>query len=143
MKTKEEKMNKTFAMIKPDAIENKNIGSIITMIEKNGFQILRMQFVRLSILQVESFYEMHKGKSFFEELIEYITSGPVVLLALQKENAVQEWRKLIGSTNPVNAEVGTIRKMYAESIGRNAVHGSDSAESAVRELEFFFNDLCV
>ncbi len=130
-------------MIKPDAIENKNIGSIITMIEKNGFQILRMQFVRLSILQVESFYEMHKGKSFFEELIEYITSGPVVLLALQKENAVQEWRKLIGSTNPVNAEVGTIRKMYAESIGRNAVHGSDSAESAVRELEFFFNDLCV
>ena len=134
-------MNKTFAMIKPDAIENKNIGSILTMIEKNGFQVIRMQFVRLSIVQVEAFYEMHKGKSFFEELIEYITSGPVILLALQKENAVQEWRKLIGSTNPVNADVGTIRKMYAESIGRNAVHGSDSEESAVRELEFFFNDL--
>lgn len=134
-------MNKTFAMIKPDALENKNLGNIVTMIEQNGFQIIRLQLARLSVLQVETFYEMHKGKSFYEELIEYITSGPVALLALQKENAVTEWRELIGATNPTNARVGTIRKMYAESVGRNAVHGSDSDESAVRELEFFFKDL--
>lgn len=136
-------MNKTFAMIKPDAIEALRMGDILTCVELNGFDILRMEKVQLSIVEAETFYSVHKGKIFFEELIQYITSGPVILLALQKTDAVNEWRQLIGATNPKNAAVGTIRKMYAESIGRNAVHGSDSAENAKIELEFFFKDLHV
>jgi nucleoside-diphosphate kinase len=134
-------MNMTFAMIKPDAIESKNLGNIISMIELNGFEILRMQKIVLSSLQAEQFYSIHKERSFFKELIDYIISGPVVILALGKINAVTEWRNLIGATNPSNASVGTIRKMYAQSIGRNAVHGSDSEENAKIELKFFFNDL--
>lgn len=134
-------MNQTFAMIKPDAICNKYIGNILHMIEHNGFTILRMKYTTLSIVEAESFYEMHKGKSFFEELIQYMTSGSVVLLALEKTDAVNAWRELIGSTNPQTAHLGTIRRMYGESVGNNAVHGSDSVESASRELGFFFKDL--
>jgi nucleoside-diphosphate kinase len=134
-------MNHTFAMIKPDAVEAKNIGNIITLIERNGFHIIRMERKVLSISEAELFYEIHKGKAFFEELIQYITSGAVILLALEKTNAVDEWRDLIGSTNPLTARVGTIRKMYGQSIGNNAVHGSDSADNARRELSFFFKDL--
>lgn len=136
-------MNKTFAMIKPDAIADKNFGNIIHLIEYNEFNILRLRYTNLSILEAEEFYHIHKEKSFFEELIQYITSGPVVIMALEKTNAVDEWRKLIGSTNPSNAEVGTIRKMYGHSIGNNAVHGSDSDENAQKELTFFFKDLSV
>lgn len=136
-------MNKTFAMIKPDAIESKRMGDILNSIELNGFEIIRMEKIRLSIVEAEAFYGVHKGKVFFEELIQYITSGPVVILALQKTDAVNEWRTLIGATNPANAAVGTIRKMYAESIGRNAVHGSDSAENANIELALFFKNLYV
>ncbi len=134
-------MNKTFAMIKPDGIESKNIGNIIYMIELNGFNILRMQKSTLSIAQAESFYSVHRERSFFKDLIDYITSGPVVLLALEKADAVNQWRQLIGATNPNNALLGTIRKMYAESIAKNVVHGSDSDENAKIELSFFFNDL--
>lgn len=134
-------MNITFAMIKPDAIESKNTGNIISMIELNGFKILRMQKIVLSLSQAEEFYGIHRERSFFRELIDYITSGPVVVLALESVDAVAQWRNLIGATNPSNAAVGTIRKMYAESIGKNAVHGSDSQENAVIELKFFFKDL--
>lgn len=136
-------MNKTFAILKPDAIENKISGDILKLIELNGFEIIRMQKTNLSIEQAETFYEIHKGKVFFEELIQYITSGPVIILALGKSNAINDWRTLIGSTNPANASVGTIRKMYAESIGRNVVHGSDSDENAKKELKFFFKDLLI
>lgn len=131
----------TFAMIKPDAIESKNIGNIISTIELNGFKILRMNKIVLSAAQAKQFYGIHKERSFFGELIDYIISGPVVILALEKPDAVNQWRNLIGATNPSNAAVGTIRRMYAESIGRNAVHGSDSEENAIIELKFFFNDL--
>jgi nucleoside-diphosphate kinase len=134
-------MNMTFAMIKPDAIESKNIGNIISTIELNGFKILRMNKIVLSAAQAKQFYGIHKERSFFGELIDYIISGPVVILALEKPDAVNQWRNLIGATNPSNAAVGTIRRMYAESIGRNAVHGSDSEENAIIELKFFFNDL--
>jgi nucleoside-diphosphate kinase len=134
-------MNKTFAMLKPDAIEDKVTGDILKLIELNGFEILRMNKVTLSLAQAEEFYGIHQGKVFFEELIQYITSGPVILLALSKQNAVVEWRNLMGATNPANAQIGTIRRMYAQSIGRNAVHGSDSEENARKELEFFFKDL--
>ncbi len=131
----------TFAMIKPDAIESKNVGNIISTIELNHFNILRMEKLTLSAEQAEHFYAIHKERSFFKDLVEYMTSGPVVVLALEKVDAVNQWRSLIGATNPSNAAVGTIRKMYAESIGRNAVHGSDSEENAKIELQFFFNDL--
>lgn len=134
-------MNKTFAMIKPDAVEAKNVGDIISIIERNGFSILRMQKITLSVFQAEEFYGVHKERSFFRELINYITSGPVILLALELPDACNQWRSLIGATNPVNAGVGTIRKMFAESIARNAVHGSDSNENAYIELKFFFKDL--
>jgi nucleoside-diphosphate kinase len=134
-------MNMTFAMIKPDAIESKNVGNIISTIELNHFNILRMEKLTLSAEQAEHFYAIHKERSFFKDLVEYMTSGPVVVLALEKVDAVNQWRSLIGATNPSNAAVGTIRKMYAESIGRNAVHGSDSEENAKIELQFFFNDL--
>lgn len=134
-------MNKTFAMLKPDAIQDKLTGDILKLIELNGFEILRMNKVKLTLAQAEEFYGIHQGKVFFEELVQYITSGPVVLLALSKENAVVEWRTLMGATNPANASIGTIRRMYAESIGRNVVHGSDSEENAKKELGFFFKDL--
>ena len=131
----------TFAMIKPDALQMHHAGHVISMIELNGFEILRMVKTHLSVAQAEEFYGIHKERSFFRELIEYITSGPVIILALKKNDAVNQWRLLIGATNPANAAVGTIRKMYAESIGRNAVHGSDSIENAKIELNFFFKDL--
>lgn len=135
-------MNQTFAMLKPDAVENKYSGDIIKIIELNGFEILKMKKTVLSVVQVEEFYQIHKGKFFFEALVQYITSGPVIILALSKTNAVNEWRALMGATNPVNATVGSIRKMYAESIERNVVHGSDSEENAAKELSFFFKDIC-
>jgi nucleoside-diphosphate kinase len=134
-------MNKTFAMIKPDAVEAKNVGDIISIIERNGFNILRMQKITLSVAQAEEFYGIHKERSFFRELINYVTSGPVILFALELPDAVNQWRNLIGATNPVNAGVGTIRRMFAESIAKNAVHGSDSNENASVELKFFFKDL--
>ncbi len=134
-------MNKTFAMLKPDAIQERLAGDIIKLIELNGFEILRIHKTTLSISQAESFYDVHQGKVFFEELIQYIISGPVLLLALGKTNAVTDWRTLMGATNPANADIGTIRRMYAQSIARNVVHGSDSAENAKKELLFFFKDL--
>ena len=132
--------NRTFTMIKPDAVESNNIGNIIQMISNAGFTIKAMKFTKLSHEQAKNFYEVHKERPFYGELVEYMTSGPIVAAILEKENAVSDFRKLIGSTDPSEAEEGTIRKKYAESKGRNAVHGSDSDENAKIESNFHFSE---
>ncbi len=134
-------MERTLAIIKPDAVSKKLTGKIVDMIEQHGFNILRMQKLRMAPEHGEVFYAVHKERPFFGELVEFITSGPVVVMALEKENAIADWRKLMGATNPAEADEGTIRKLYAESIGKNAVHGSDAPETAAEELNFFFHDL--
>ncbi|MEE8341814.1 MAG: nucleoside-diphosphate kinase [Candidatus Neomarinimicrobiota bacterium] len=131
--------NRTFAIIKPDAVKNNYSGKIISIIIESGFKILAAQFTRMSITRAEGFYAVHKGKPFFEELTKFMSSGPCWILALEKENAVNEWRKTIGNTNPLDAAKGTIRKLYATSLGENAVHGSDSDENAAFEIGFFFS----
>ena len=131
--------NRTFTMIKPDAVESNNIGNIIQMIADAGFKIKAMKLTQLSRVQAEKFYAVHIERPFYGELVEYITSGPIVAAILEKENAVIDFRNLIGSTDPNEAEEGTIRKKYAESKGRNAVHGSDSDENALIEADFHFN----
>ena len=131
-------LEQTFAIIKPDAIKAGNCGNIINMIEQAGFEILRLQKGQLSPELAELFYDEHKEKPFFKELVDFISSGPIVIMALQKDNAIADWRKLMGATNPAEAEEGTVRKIYGTSIGQNAVHGSDSPESAQRELALFF-----
>ncbi|HTM06676.1 MAG TPA: nucleoside-diphosphate kinase [Patescibacteria group bacterium] len=130
----------TFAMIKPDAVLARNSGAIIKIIEENGFEILRMHKIQLIKEAAEEFYEEHKEKPFFKEMVDFICSGPVIILALAKENAVKEWRNLIGATDSRKAAAGTIRATFGTDIGNNAVHGSDSQESAERELSMFFVD---
>ncbi len=130
--------NKTFAIVKPDAVAAGNAGAIITMIEKAGFKIKGMRLQHLTLKEAEGFYAVHKGKGFFDELVAFMTEAPVVLLALEKENAVQSWRDLMGATNPAKADEGTVRKLYGTNIGRNASHGSDSDENATIELGWFF-----
>ncbi|RME92361.1 MAG: nucleoside-diphosphate kinase [Candidatus Hydrogenedentota bacterium] len=131
----------TFAMIKPDAVADKHTGAILDRIEKEGFEILAMKKVRVSKKQAEQFYAVHKERPFFEELTNFISSGPVVAMVLERENAVAHWRKVIGATDPAEAEEGTIRKMFARSKGENAVHGSDSVENGKLESAFFFSGL--
>ena len=128
----------TFAMIKPDAVEAKNSGKIIDLIEKNGFEIVFMEKMQFAQEDAELFYEEHSKRPFFGELVEFIISGPIIAMVLQKENAVADFRKLMGVTDPSKADAGTIRKLFGASIGNNAVHGSDSVESAERELGLFF-----
>jgi nucleoside-diphosphate kinase len=132
--------NRTFTMIKPDAVESNNIGNITQMISDAGFTIKAMKLTQLSKDQAQEFYEVHKERPFYGELVEYMTSGPIVAAVLEKENAVADFRALIGSTDPAEAADGTIRKKYAESKGRNAVHGSDSDENAEIESNFHFNE---
>lgn len=127
-------------MIKPDAVESNNIGNITQMISDAGFTIKAMKLTQLSKDQAQEFYEVHKERPFYGELVEYMTSGPIVAAVLEKENAVADFRALIGSTDPAEAAAGTIRKKYAESKGRNAVHGSDSDENAEIESNFHFNE---
>lgn len=134
-------MQRTFAMIKPDAVAARNSGKIIDLIEKNGFTIVRMQKATLTKPQVETFYGVHKERPFFGEMVNFITSGPVVILALEKDNAIQAWRDLMGTTDPAKAAEGTIRKLFGANIGNNAVHGSDAPETAQQELALFFPDL--
>lgn len=134
-------IERTFAFIKPDAVAAHNSGRIIDLIEQNGFNIVRMQKIQLNKNQAEQFYAAHKERPFFKELITYMTSGPAIALVLQKENAVQAWRDLMGSTNPATAAEGTIRKLYGTDITHNATHGSDSKENALQEMRQFFNDL--
>ena len=131
--------DKTLAIIKPDAVNDKKAGEIITMISLAGFKIKAMRLVKLTKESAEGFYEIHKGKAFFEELIDYMTSGPCIPIALEKENAVEDYRKLIGATDPAKAAEGTIRKLFARNIQFNAVHGSDSDENAVKEISYFFS----
>ncbi|WP_339606467.1 nucleoside-diphosphate kinase [uncultured Roseivirga sp.] len=131
--------NRTFTMVKPDAVEAGNIGGILNMIEEAGFKIVAMKYVKLSADIAGKFYEVHSERPFYGELCEYMSSGPIVAAILEKDNAVADFRKLIGATNPADAEEGTIRKKYATSISANAVHGSDSDENAAIEGSFFFS----
>jgi nucleoside-diphosphate kinase len=126
-------------MLKPDAIENGHMGKIIDMIIQAGFEIKAMKLTRLSEEQAKKFYEVHAERPFYGELVEYMTSGPIIAAILEKENAVADFRSLIGATDPAEAAEGTIRKYYAESKGRNAVHGSDSDENAAIESDFHFS----
>jgi nucleoside-diphosphate kinase len=128
-------------MIKPDAVRNGHIGNILQMINNAGFRIVAMKYTQISRHQAEKFYEVHKERPFYGELTEFMSSGPIVAAILEKENAVADFRTLIGATNPAQADEGTIRKLYATSIGENAVHGSDSDENAKIEGDFFFNGL--
>ena len=129
----------TFSIIKPNAVRTGKTGPILAMINEGGFEISAMRMVQLTVPQAESFYAVHKGKPFFEGLIEFMTSGPVVVMILRHQNAVETFRKLIGSTDPAKAEPGTIRKAFAISVQMNAVHGSDSDENAAAESNFFFS----
>ena len=133
--------NRTFTMIKPDAVGAGNIGNILQMINAAGFRIVAMKYTRLSLEQAGKFYEIHKERPFYGELTEFMSSGPIVAAILEKDNAVADFRTLIGATNPAQADEGTIRKKYAKSIGENAVHGSDSDDNAKIEGDFFFNGL--
>jgi len=131
--------NRTFTMLKPDAIENGHMGKIIDMIINAGFKIKAMKYTTLSVAQAQEFYAVHSERPFYGELVDYMTSGPIIAAILEKENAVADFRNLIGATDPSEAAEGTIRKYYAESKGRNAVHGSDSDENATIESEFHFS----
>lgn len=133
--------NITFTMIKPDAVEANHIGPILAMINKAGFKIRAMKYLRLSREQAGNFYIIHKERPFYGELVDYMSSGPIVAAVLEKDNAVADFRTLIGATDPTKAAEGTIRKLFAKSIAANAVHGSDSDENAVIESGFFFSGL--
>ena len=133
--------NRTFTMIKPDAVRNGNIGNILQMINAAGFRIVAMKYTGLSLDAAKKFYEVHAERPFYGELTEFMSSGPIVAAILEKDNAVADFRTLIGATNPAQAEEGTIRKKYATSVGENAVHGSDSDENAKIEGDFFFSGL--
>lgn len=128
-------------MIKPDATLKGNTGAILEMINKAGFRIAAMKMTHLSAVKAGEFYAVHAGRPFYGELVKFMSSGPIIAAILEKENAVEDFRKLIGATNPADAAEGTIRKLYASSIGENAVHGSDSNENALIEGDFFFSKL--
>ena len=131
-------MNRTFAIIKPDAVKNGHTGNIYNRIQKFNFKVIGAKLLRMSEEQAEGFYKIHKERPFFNDLIKFMTSGPCMVLALEKEDAVESWRKAIGSTNPQEADDGTIRKDFASNVQENAVHGSDSDENAQKEIAFFF-----
>ncbi|HVT04256.1 MAG TPA: nucleoside-diphosphate kinase [Thermoanaerobaculia bacterium] len=130
--------NRTFTIIKPDSVEKGNFGKIISRIEVEGFRILGIRKVALGTRQAEAFYAVHKERPFYGDLVKYMTSGPVYVAALEREDAVPQLRKLMGATDPAKADAGTIRKDFGESIERNAIHGSDSPENAATEISFFF-----
>ena len=133
--------NRTFTMIKPDATAKGHTGAILDQIVKAGFRIKAMKWTKLTAEQAGLFYDIHRERPFFGELVEFMSSGPIVAAILEKENAVADFRTLIGATNPAQAAEGTIRKLYAASVGENAVHGSDSDENAAIEGDFFFSKL--
>jgi nucleoside-diphosphate kinase len=133
-------MSRTLAIIKPDAVASGKTGKIIAHIQAEGFNVLAMRMTRLSTAQAQAFYEVHKERPFYGSLVAFMTSGPCVPMALERDDAVAAFRKAIGATNPAEADEGTVRKLYAESLERNAVHGSDSDENAAREIGFFFAD---
>jgi nucleoside-diphosphate kinase len=138
-------MEKTFAIIKPDACSRGIAGQVLAKIEANGFQVIAMKKLWMTKKQAEGFYAVHRGKPFFRSLTDFMSSGPCIVLVLQKENAIAAWRKLMGATNPANAEPGTIRKEFAQSMEANSVHGSDAPDTASYEIAYFFSalELCV
>jgi nucleoside-diphosphate kinase len=131
-------MQTTFSIIKPDAVSTGKAGKILALLEANGFRIAAIRMVKLSQPQAEGFYAVHRERPFFGSLVKFMTEGPVVVMALQREDAVKKLREVMGATNPANAADGTVRKLYAESIERNAIHGSDAPETAEQELRYFF-----
>ncbi|MEI7421748.1 MAG: nucleoside-diphosphate kinase [Prolixibacteraceae bacterium] len=133
--------NLTFTMIKPSSVRNNHIGAILKMINDNGFRIKAMKLTSMTRANAEAFYGIHAGKPFFEGLVDFMSSGPIVAAILEKENAIADYRELIGNTNPEKAAPGTIRALFAESMTANAVHGSDSDENALIEGKFFFSEL--
>ncbi len=133
--------NRTLAIIKPDAVKNNYVGKIYDHILNKGFKVLSAKLIKLTKEDAESFYFIHKDKPFYDELTSFMSSDKCMVLALEKDNAVNNWRDVIGSTNPIDAEEGTIRKLYANSLGENAVHGSDSDDNAKKEISFFFSEL--
>jgi nucleoside-diphosphate kinase len=132
-------LERTFGIIKPDAVKNGYTGEILAMIEKDGFRLAGIKMRRLARHEAEAFYAVHKERPFYGGLVTFMTEGPVVVLALERENAIARWRELMGATNPANAAEGTIRKKFAENIERNSVHGSDAPETAAQEIPFFFS----
>ena len=131
--------NKTFTIIKPIAVQNGYIGPILAKINEAGFRISAMKFIHLRVDDAKAFYNVHKERPFFEPLVSFMASGPIVIAILEKENAVEDYRKLIGSTNPAEAAEGTVRRLFGTNIQANAVHGSDSDETAEKECDFFFS----
>lgn len=132
---------RTLGIIKPDAVSKGFAGKILAIIEEKGFKIVGLKKIKLTKEKAEGFYYVHKEKPFFNSLTDFMSEGPIIVMVLEKENAISEWRALMGATNPENAKEGTLRKMFAENIERNAVHGSDSPESAKYEISYFFNAL--
>jgi nucleoside-diphosphate kinase len=131
-------MERTFGIIKPDAVASGHIGGILSKITENGFSVRGLKMLRLSQAQAEAFYEVHKARPFYGSLVKFMTEGPVVVMVLERDEAIAKWREVMGATNPANAAEGTVRKQFAESIERNAVHGSDAPETAAVEIPFFF-----
>ena len=131
-------LQRTLTIVKPDAVRRHAVGDIIEQFEKNGFQILCMKMLEISKHQAQQFYAVHASRPFFSSLTDFMSSGPIVVLALEKENAIADLRKLMGATNPAQAEEGTIRKKFAASIGENAIHGSDAEDTAAFEIGYFF-----
>lgn len=132
---------KTFSIIKPDAVASGKAGKILSLLEDNGFRILALRMTKLSQSQAEGFYAVHRERPFYGSLVRFMTEGPVIVMALEREDAVKKLREVMGATNPANAAEGTVRKLYAESIERNAIHGSDAPETAAEELKFFFSNV--
>ncbi len=131
-------MQRTLAIVKPDAVAARHTGAIVAMVEEAGFVIRAMRMSRLATAQAEGFYAVHKDKPFFPALVKFMTEGPIVVMALEREDAILKWREVMGATNPDKAEPGTVRKKFGTNIERNAVHGSDAPETAATELAFFF-----
>lgn len=134
-------LQKTFSIVKPDAVAAGNAGKILALLESNGFRIVALRMVKLGQAQAEGFYAVHKERPFFGSLVKFMTEGPVIVMALEREDAVKKLREVMGATNPANAAEGTVRKLFAESIERNSIHGSDAPETAAEELRYFFTGI--
>src|SRR3954454_1504173 len=134
-------MAKTFSIIKPDAVASGKAGKILSLLEDSGFRIVALRMAKLSQSQAEGFYAVHKERPFYGSLVKFMTEGPVVLMALEREDAVKKLREVMGATNPANAAEGTVRKLFAESIEHNSIHGSDAPETAAEELKYFFTGI--
>lgn len=134
-------LQKTFSIIKPDAVATGKAGKILSLLEDNGFRIVALRMTKLSQSQAQGFYAVHRERPFYASLVKFMTEGPVIVMALERADAVKKLREVMGATNPANAAEGTVRKLYAESIERNAIHGSDAPETAAEELKYFFTSV--